>query len=150
MNIYFEDKELDTYNDDVIYEWYMSSSHGDYRLVMRFCGAINENEEENIDLSSFCNISLNECTSNDSCFIESIKKRVEDELSIEFETYEATVMICAPDIRREIYIDDEYGVDNSIKIAKSILHAAADVLGNDTDIDIDNLIDDAFIEVVTE
>ena len=42
------------------------------------------------------------------------------------------------------------GVDNSIKIAKSILHAAADVLGNDTDIDIDNLIDDAFIEVVTE
>lgn len=146
MNIYFENRDIDSYNNDVEYRWYISSNYGDYRLIMRFCGAVRDDNTINFGMTSFCNISLNECNDNEDGFIEIIKKRIEKESNIEIESFQDVSMISAPITRTSIHYTDESDIDNSIEIAKSFLKNAAVVLGDGEKIDIDELIDNYVVE----
>ena len=122
MNVFFEGTCESDYND-ACSSWYISSSYGDYRLSMNFIGALNDDGFIDLDLTSFCTISLNEVQNNKPELLQAIKVRIEDELSIEMDTYNESVYNTNPELKSSIYIDDFNGFDNSIQIATALLNA---------------------------
>ena len=94
INVYFEEKN---YNfDDINYSWYISSPLNDYRLQMSFLGAIDEEGEEDLYSSCFCEISIHEVEYHKQHIMDTVKERIENDYSIELETYDETICICAP------------------------------------------------------
>lgn len=146
MNIHFEERNIDSYNNDAEYSWYISSEYGDYRLIMRLCGAVTDDGMVHFGMTSFCNISLNECSDNEDGFIEIIKKRIEKECAIDIESFQDSAMISAPITRSSIHYTDESDINNSIEITRSFLKNAAVVLGDGKKVNIDDLIDNYVID----
>lgn len=127
MTIEFENKTANDYND-IEYSWYIRSNYGDYRLTMNFIGALNDDGNIDFDLSSFCCISLNEVQNNRPEMLQAIKARIEEELSIELESYKESVYNTHPKLKSCIYIDDFVGYDNSVYIATTFMKQASIIL----------------------
>ena len=147
MTIDFENKTASDYND-IEYSWYIRSNYGDYRLTMNFIGALNDDGSIDFDIASFCCISLNEVQNNRPEMLQAIKARIEEELSIELESYKESVYNTHPELKSCIYIDDFVGYDNSVNIATTFLKQASVIL-QDTpqDTTYDNVIEKILFEV---
>lgn len=147
MTIDFENKTASDYND-IEYSWYIRSNYGDYRLTMNFIGALNDDGSINFDITSFCCISLNEVQNNRPEMLQAIKARIEEELSIELESYEESVYNTHPELKSCIYIDDFDNFDNSVKIATTLLKQADVVLQDTSNYTIyENVIQDRLLEM---
>lgn len=144
INIYFEDK--DYIFDDINFCWYISSPLNDYCLQISFMGAINEDGEENLYSSCGCEISLHEVEHHKQHIMDTVKERIENDCSIELETYDETICICSPDVRSSIYYTDESSFDSSLGYAKEFLKHLCAVLDSAPD-NIDEIIDSNFEEV---
>ena len=135
INVYFEEKN---YNfDDINYSWYISSPLNDYRLQMSFLGAIDEEGEEDLYSSCFCEISIHEVEHHKQYIMDTVKERIENDYSIDLNTYDETICICAPDVRSSIYYRNESSLDSSVNVAKTFLkHLSAVVDSEIKDIDL--------------
>lgn len=138
MTIHFEDKN--TTFDTVSFSWFIHSDLNDYRLIMAFCGAIDEENNEDIENASSCCISLNEVSSNKPYIMQTIKEKIEMKLSIELDEDNDLIYNTFPDWRDSIYYNDYTGFDNTIDILKAFIEATAGTL-EINNIDIDNIID---------
>ncbi len=128
--------------DDVVLNWYIESPLNDYRLTMQFCGAIDEDGNEDLNSSCFCEISINEVENHKSYIIDTVKERIENDINIELE--ESSMY--APDVRSPIYYRDESSFDSSIQYAKEFLKHLCAVIESAPD-NIDEIIDSNFKEV---
>ena len=121
-------EESYTIFDDLICPEYIKTKKNEYRLIMDYVGAIQEDGETVPECSIMCVISLNETTHNDGKTIEAIKK-VLSEKGLEPETSTETVFDTFPDIRRELSIIDESSFDDSEDIHNTIIKALEVVEG---------------------
>ena len=88
----FEGKSF--FCDDVILTEYLANDENDYRIEMYFVGGINEEGEEDLESSCYCEISVYEVTPNNGKTISRLIEMFNGEYD------EDVVMISAPDIRR--------------------------------------------------
>ena len=137
MNITFEDKNK--LYDDLTFSWYITSELNEYRLTMTFCGAIDEDGNEDLYSSMNCEIELNEVAENKPYIMQTIKEKIENKLSIELEDYSETIYNTFPDTRNSIYYIDEDSYDSSMDVLKAFIEAAASTL--DLDVNIDEIAD---------
>ncbi len=144
INIYFEEKNY--IFDDINFNWYISSALNDYRLQVSFIGAIDEDGNENLNNSCFCEVSLYEVEQHKPYIMKTVKERIENACSIELNGYEETIYMCASDVRSSIYYRDENSFDSSIQYAKEFLKHLCAVIESAPD-NIDDIIDSNFKEV---
>lgn len=141
IRVEFEEK-TDIF-DDVVLNWYIESPLNDYRLTMQFCGAIDEDGNEDLNSSCFCEISINEVENHKSYIIDTIKERIENDINIELEESSMSILLYAPDVRSSLYYRDESSLDSSVTVAKAFLKhlsAAVDSEIEDIDLTIDSYI----------
>lgn len=123
--------------DDVVLNWYIESPLNDYRLTMQFCGAIDEDGNEDLTSSYFCEISINEVENHKSYIIDTVKERIENDINIELEESSMSILLYAPDVRSSLYYRDENSLDSSVNVAKAFLkHLSAVVDSEIKDIDL--------------
>lgn len=143
IRVEFEEK-TDIF-DDVVLNWYIESPLNDYRLTMQFCGAIDEDGNEDLNSSCFCEISINEVENHKSYIIDTIKERIENDINIELEKSSMSILLYAPDVRSSLYYRDESSLDSSVNVAKSFLKHLSAVVDSEID-DIDLTIDSYIYE----
>ena len=137
MNITFEDK--DRLYDDLTFSWYITSELNEYRLTMTFCGAIDEDGNEDLYSSMNCEIALNEVAENKPYIMQTIKEKIENKLSIELAEDNELIYNTFPDIRNSIYYMDEDSFDSSMDVLKAFIEAVASTL--DLEVNVDDIAD---------
>ena len=80
--------------DDVYITEYLTTAKNEYRITKVFCGGINEEGEEDLESSCYCEICVYETTQNDGKTLERLIEMFNGEYD------EEVVMISAPDLRR--------------------------------------------------
>lgn len=137
MDIKFESKDI-TF-DDLTFSWYVSSQLNDYRIILTFCGAIDNIGNEDIYNATNCCISLYEVSTNKPYIMQLLKEKIENKLTIELEEDNELIYNTFPEWRDSIFYIDYDSFDKSIEILKTFIEALASTL--EVDADIDSIVD---------
>ena len=122
MNIKFEEKAESF--DNVTFSWYITSSVNEYRVIIDFVGAINEDGEEDIVGSMCAEISVNEIKHHDHDTLEAIRQKISLIMGYDQNTF----MVNAPDIRESLYLTNESSYSDTMDYFNLIMTGLASVL----------------------
>jgi len=125
MNITFEGK--DEIMDSVRFSWYVNSTVNEYRVSIDFCGAIDEDGEQNLDASCFADITICETKRNDPALMDRIYNQALNR-DIDVTREYDTVMVNAPNIRDNITCRNESSYSDTMMDLSNMFSALTSVL----------------------
>ena len=110
---HYEGKEV--MNDDVIITEYLYVRGHEYRIEKYFCGGIDEDGEEFLEGSCFCEISVYEIVTDDHKAVEKIAEEYDGNIIVK------PVMICAPQERYVATVMDESSLADTEEMYEEII-----------------------------
>ena len=125
MNITFDGK--DEIMDGVSFSWYVKSTANEYRVSIDFCGAIDEDGEQNLEASCFADITICETKRNDPVLMNRIYNQALNR-DIDVTRDYDTVMVNAPDIRENITCRNESSYSDTMMDLNNMFSALTSVL----------------------
>lgn len=124
MRIDYEGKSV--MMDNISYTWFIESDINSYRLSLEFIGAIDEEGNEEPELSCYADIDLTEINHHDKALMDEIENMLKNEIEIERKS--DVVMICAPKTLEYLTTRDEDSYPTTMAKFQLLMAAVTNVL----------------------
>lgn len=108
MIVKLESREF--FQDDVVMTWRVTKGLNEYIIEKWYCGGIDEDGNEDLQGSCFCDISVFEIIAGNHDVVEKIAKEYDGEIT------EEEVYITFPDVKWNVCVRNEQSYDDTSRI----------------------------------